>query len=362
MARTGGGRSGGGRSSGGRSSGGRSSGGRSSGGRSSGGMGRSYRAGSASYRGYRRHYSGGSGGGNPSPLRFVPLIIFIAVWLLGACGSCISEIRSEIIWELEPDYETETIVDIRPSTVNREPLDTSKTQPIEQYIEDSGKLLNVTERQSVIDAMITFYGETGVQPYLWTATDIYGSGSPSDEAFARALEEKYISLFGDDEGHFILFYFEYPSGKYYIDYAVGDDAYAGPLDYEACEMILDFVQFNYDEHGKYYYYGNMFCETFYDSSKRIMGGITPVDEIIGEVQEPSGVSCAGVGTVFVVFAVGVGVTVFVAVLIITKKPAADDEKKKKSREEKFAAEAGQPSSISELDRAKERYRRKYQKK
>ena len=53
-------------------------------------------------------------------------------------------------------------------------------------------------------AIQEYYEATGVQPYFILKGEIDGNASPDEDAIDVYMTEKYISLFGDDEGHLLV--------------------------------------------------------------------------------------------------------------------------------------------------------------
>ncbi len=214
--------------------------------------------------------------------------------------------------------------DIRISTVDREPMDSKYLTQSDKYIFDGGDLIPDSEQSAVVDKMMMFYSETGVQPYLYMPADIDGEKKPTKREIESHLLAQYDLLFGDDEGHFILFYFIYPSGNYITYYAVGNDAARFTLDNEACEIVMDCVEYYYKTSGDNGSYSDMFSDIFKKSAERIMGGITPPPN-------PKGIG-KNLIIATVIFAVVDAIAVIVTVKLVSVEFFNIKEKQKKEQE------------------------------
>ena len=225
--------------------------------------------------------------------------------------------------DARPEYES-----ITPSTWQREPLDPKYVNPIEDYFYDGIGLINTAAAQfSLENSLKDFYLKTGVQPYLYIADDLDGNANPNVNDVEKFLLAKYGELF-TDEGHFLVLYFEYAGGEYNTWYVWGNDAHRYVMDDEACEIVLDYIDYYYNA-PETADYTDMFCSAFDAASARIMGGKT------------------NKGSSFPWFTVGI-ICVFVAVIIIVIATNYNKSGKSSSGE-----------GMSDEDKRKEKYRRKY---
>jgi hypothetical protein len=148
------------------------------------------------------------------------------------------------------------------STIRREPLPAGTVHET-GYLRYGGHLVN---EEAAIDGMRYFYEKTGVQPCLWIAERIDGSGNPSWETIDAALERLYQTSF-TDQGHLLVLFHEPRPEDYKTAYYVGDAAEL-ILDEEATDILLDYLD-------KYYYDGDLsegeyFGAAFTKSADRIM--------------------------------------------------------------------------------------------
>ena len=260
----GGGGGGGGRSTGGgsgsRSFGGTSShshrgGSSSSGSRSRGGSSHSYYRSSGPRVTNHYHYgpSYGYGGGYRSPragygcgtwlVTILVLVIFIFIVLQMSGGS------------------------VSKSTVERERL-----EPYAAFdrdcIDDGAHWL--TDRNTLLKGMESFYKETGVQPALAVYEEISGERYLDDSEIESFMQGEYDSLIGHERGLLVLFC-EYADSDWYAYYMAGEDAQT-VMDSEACDILMDYVHDLYtrDDLSDEVF----FSEVFRKTGDRIMS-VTP---------------------------------------------------------------------------------------
>lgn len=229
-----------------------------------------------------RHYGGG---GCLAPFVFAAVfIVFILIFIMSSIGSCVSSVARPN--DPQPDFETTTRVDdisgtvtVRPSTKVRQPLDAAYCTAIDKYVEDDmSAFATAAEEFEVINALKDFYLVTGVQPYLWVTNSLGGDTSPDFDTTEKYMYERYTAMF-EDEGHLLILYFEYSDGTYNTWYMWGNDAHEYVMDDEACEILLDYIDYYYIEHsGSTVDYCDIFSYAFTEAASRIMGGITPADD------------------------------------------------------------------------------------
>lgn len=220
--------------------------------RSSGGgyrsSGRSYH--SSGRYGHSHHSSGGSyydddgrrrsgcGGGCGTLFSF--LFIFI---LVGAFGY----IKTGTI-----PFVDKLGLGIQRSTIAREKLPDDDCDPIDEWYQDDwGTWIseNSNEEDALIDGLEYFYEKTGVQPYLWITGEEIGSEYQSEGSLEDWAEDQYVELFGEDEGHLLIVFREYPdeSGDYICTVTPGYNASTVVMDDEAREILLDYIDYYYEK-------------------------------------------------------------------------------------------------------------------
>ena len=228
---------------------------RSSGSSSSHHSGSSYRSGSS--RGYSGSTFNGSHSGCLSGCGWI--LIIPVLLLLG------------IIYGVVEEADIDTILDIQRSTVQREALPASKCDAIDEwYSDDWGDWIDETgEETSLVNGLNHFYVTTGVQPYLWIMGE-EGRDYMSEGSVEELAEAKYKDLFGDDEGHILVVFREYPnaSGNYICTVTPGYDAETCVMDDEAKEILLDYIDYYYTDSELNE--GQFFGRAFTSSGDRIM--------------------------------------------------------------------------------------------
>jgi RNA polymerase-binding transcription factor DksA len=160
---------------------------------------------------------------------------------------------------------------IERSTIDREPLPSSKCTPVDVWYQDDwGDWIDEAgEEDALIDGMKSFYESTGIQPYLWiTGED--GGQYQSVESVEELAESKYKEMFGDDEGHLIIIFREYPnnSSEYICTVTPGYDAETQVMDEQAREILLGFIDYYYTDSDLNE--GYFFKYSFQKAGERIM--------------------------------------------------------------------------------------------
>ena len=220
--------------------------------------GSSYRSSGGSYS----HHSGGSrysGGGG------------------GGCGGCSSIIAVPIVLFLFVAYFIDEVLgfsavfEIERSTIRRDPLPASKCERIDEwYRDDWGDWIDESgEVAFLLSGMNHFYDVTGVQPYLWIMGE-EGGDYKSEGSVEELADETYKEMFGDDEGHLLVIFREYPnaSGNYICTVTPGYDAETQVMDDQAKEIFLDCIDYYYTDDDLNE--GEFFSESFKNSADRIM--------------------------------------------------------------------------------------------
>ena len=160
---------------------------------------------------------------------------------------------------------------IERSTVNREMLPESKcTKTDKWYSDDWGDWINEDgEERALISGLTYFYEKTGVQPYVWIMGE-EGKEYMSEGSLEELGDKKYKEMFGDDEGHLLLIFREYPneSSNYTVTATPGYDAETQVMDEQAREILLDFIDYYYTDENMNE--GQFFGKSFEKAGDRIM--------------------------------------------------------------------------------------------
>lgn len=224
------------------------------------------------------------------------------------------------------------------STRDREPLNAAYVTVIDEYYHDGAGCIDTAVKQhNLKKSLQNFYARTGVQPYLYIDDDLDGNKYPSYTDVENFMYSKYDALFSD-EGHLLVLYFEYPNGEYNTWWICGDNAIRDVMDNEACEILLDYIDYHY---GKMYGHGDyseLFCASFDSAAERIMGGKTSPFENMS----------AG-SILILIIAVGGGVALIVYFIV----------KFVQNRKDGGNGGGSDGDGMSREDRRKEKYRRQY---
>ncbi len=137
---------------------------------------------------------------------------------------------------------------ITTSTIERTKLPEGQCTYVDAWYEDDwGDWIDAAPQENVddmIEAMRTFYNETGVQPYIWILGE-EGAEIGSHDALEAAAIEKYDELFADT-GHLLIAFSEYPNASgNYISGCYAGAAAETVMDAEAREILLDYIDYYY---------------------------------------------------------------------------------------------------------------------
>ncbi|MBQ9080097.1 MAG: hypothetical protein IJY27_03405 [Clostridia bacterium] len=276
---------------------------------------------------------GGYGGGCGS---FAASIILVPVFLILFLILMFSNNGVHVEYT---DTYPEPDIAITESTRVREAMDSKYIIPIDDYYYDDMGLINTAAAQfSLENSLKDFYLKTGVQPYLYIADDLDGNTNPNKDDVDAFLLAKYNELF-EDEGHFMVLYYEYESGEYNTWYVYGNDAHRYVMDDEACEIVLYYIDYYYSSPSTADY-TDMFCSAFDAASARIMGGKT---------RSEGGIDWGKIIIALIVTVAGVVLIVYIVKRYRNTKPGGDGEN----------GTPGSSDNMSEEDKRKEKYRRKY---
>ncbi len=185
---------------------------------------------------------GGKGSGMTVVLVIIIIIAIIAL-LFFAFGGCSNSSSIEA------------------STEEREALPAGSVHETGYYTDADGTWIQWPDELE--DGMISFYKETGVQPYLYILPNGETTSTSELSSFA---EEQYGKLF-TDEAHFLLVFCDNGYGSYNCGYWMGTQVKT-IMDSQACQILADYLD-------KYYYdYAltdeEIFSKTFADTATRIM--------------------------------------------------------------------------------------------
>ena len=164
-----------------------------------------------------------------------------------------------------------TVFDVQRSTVQRDVLPASKCDPIDEwYRDDWGDWIDENgEGTTLENGLKHFYETTGVQPYLWIMGE-EGKDYMSEGSVEELADATYKDMFGDDEGHILVVFREYPnaSSNYICTVTPGYDAETQIMDEEAREILLDFIDYYYTDSELNE--GQFFAKAFSNGADRIM--------------------------------------------------------------------------------------------
>ena len=280
--------------------------------------GSSYRSSGSSYSHHSRssgsgRYSSGnsgySGGGGCSGC-FAP-IFFVILVLIGFGCAFFEELHYDTIYK------------ITRSSIQREKLPESKCQLTDEwYRDDWGDWIDEdSEDYSLKAGLKVFYETTGVQPYLWIMGED-GGEYKSTESLEELGEVTYKEMFGDDEGHLLVIFREYPnaSGNYMVTATPGFDAETQVMDEEAREILLDYIDYYYEDEDLNE--GAFFQSAFRSAASRIMTKQMSLESLITIV------------IVILVLIVGLMITISI---IRKRKQAVKKQKAKQVQAEKDKA-------------------------
>ena len=212
-------------------------------------------------------YSSGSGGGGGCSGCFGTLVSMVFIFFF--VGIAVFALAQKTGTELDIPFVNYFMIER--STTNREALPESKCTPVDVWYQDDwGDWINEQgEEEALISGLKYFYEKTGVQPYLWiTGED--GKNYKYLETVEELADEKYKEMFGNDEGHVIIIFREYPnaSSEYICTVTPGYDAETQVMDEQAREILLDFIDYYYTDTEMNE--GHFFKTAFEKAGDRIM--------------------------------------------------------------------------------------------
>ncbi len=300
----------------------------------------SYSSSGSSYRSSYSHHSGGthysggysglgtgSGGSGCGCSRVVGIILLFPILLIMG-----------ILYGLYETLDVSTMFKIERSTIQREALPAEKCKAIDKWFQDDwGDWIDEKyEDESLQDGLEYFYKKTGVQPYLWIMGE-EGKDYMSEGSVEELAEEKYKELFGNDEGHLLVIFREYPneSSNYIVTATPGHDAETQVMDEQAREILLDYIDYFYTDNDLNE--GRFFQRAFSRAADRIM------------IKQLSTKQLATIVIVAVVVVIGIIVT---ASIIRKKKVAVAKQKALQKQAEAQQAKAVAAQKQTEFNQQK----------
>ncbi len=300
----------------------------------------SYSSSGSSYRSSYSHHSGGthysggysglgtgSGGSGCGCSRVVGIILLFPILLIMG-----------ILYGLYETLDVSTMFKIERSTIQREALPAEKCKAIDKWFQDDwGDWINEKyEDESLQDGLEYFYKKTGVQPYLWIMGE-EGKDYMSEGSVEELADKKYKEMFGNDEGHLLIIFREYPnaSSNYICTATPGYDAETQVMDDQAREILLDYIDYYYTEES--FNEGQFFERAFTSAADRIM------------IKQLSTKQLAAIVIVVIVVVIGI---IIVASIIRKKKVAVAKQKALQKQAEAQQAKAVAAQKQTEFDQQK----------
>ncbi len=207
----------------------------------------STRSGGFSHIPYLRFGSGGGRRGGRSGgcsglailLLIVPILLIGAVITLG--GNVVSYFSNgDNGYRYVENYEPVT-----EKLEGKTPLDAALCTPSDSWMDIRiGGYLSDADVNTIKQALQFFYSKTGVQPYFLLTSDIDGLQDPDEYEVSEFLTERYVTLFGEDEGHYILLMvLDADMGEYTTWYIPGLNAET-VIDADGSDILLSYIDSN----------------------------------------------------------------------------------------------------------------------
>lgn len=243
-----------------------------------------------------------------------------------------------ILYGVYETLDVSTMFKIERSTIQREALPAEKCKAIDKWFQDDwGDWINEKyEDESLQDGLEYFYKKTGVQPYLWIMGE-EGKDYMSEGSVEELADKKYKEMFGNDEGHLLIIFREYPnaSSNYICTATPGYDAETQVMDDQAREILLDYIDYYYTEES--FNEGQFFERAFTSAADRIM------------IKQLSTKQLAAIVIVVIVVVIGI---IIVASIIRKKKVAVAKQKALQKQAEAQQAKAVAAQKQTEFDQQK----------
>ena len=132
------------------------------------------------------------------------------------------------------------------------------------YLDD--QLGWITKKSSVESAMKKFYDQTGVMPYLVITKNIGGVDPENSSATSAYTESVYKQLFGSDDTHFLVLWYQRNGSDDYAFMYCGSAA-TGVVDADARDVVMNYFNRYYTSD---YDDNQYFAKVFEDSAEEIM--------------------------------------------------------------------------------------------
>jgi Zn finger protein HypA/HybF involved in hydrogenase expression len=234
--------------------------------------------------------------------------------------------------------DTSTFFKIERSTIQREALPESKCIKIDTWYQDDwGDWIDdPAEPAALKSGLQYFYEKTGVQPYLWIMGE-EGKDYMSEGSVEELADKKYKELFGNDEGHLLVVFREYPnaSSNYIVTATPGYDAETQVMDEQAREILLDYIDYYYTNEDLNE--GQFFQRAFTKAADRIM------------IKQLSNKQLVTIVAVVAVVVIGI---IIVASIIRKKKGAVAKQKAAQAKAEADRKKAEAAQKKTEFDQQK----------
>lgn len=204
------------------------------------------RRGFGGYGGYG--YGGPRGGGGCGCFSgLFGIIALVVVLLIAVPSACASSLRgcSSSSQSQGSNGSGQVELNAQPIETNtkRQKLDAEDCVESSEWIDDQAGWLS--NQDKVINAMRSFYDQTGVQPYLVIADEINGNKDYSTDDVEDYLRDLYDELYQDD-GHLILLFCE-PYENEYDPYLLVGEAAAQVVDTSGENIIYEAIDYWYTD-------------------------------------------------------------------------------------------------------------------
>ncbi len=155
-------------------------------------------------------------------------------------GTCLPAVHAQTVPADHFGTEGEPETDAFTVTLAKEPLGEEFCTAVDTYIECAVDGVDLPADGKAANAMAGFYETTGVQPYLVITDTIKIDAKPEweDDPAYYYLQDKYLRLFGMDEGHYLLVMLLKETGGFDVMSRAGNDAYA-VMDDDAIQKTED---------------------------------------------------------------------------------------------------------------------------
>ena len=149
------------------------------------------------------------------------------------------------------------------NAANRKKLEKTVTVDI-GYLDD--QLRWIDNKSTVEKAMKSFYDQTGVMPYLLITNDIGGTNPDSKSETQSYTITVYNKLFGSDDTHFLVIWYQKNGNDDYAYMYAAPAAY-GVIDANAQDIVMNYFNRYYTSDYDDTHY---FAKVFEDSAEEIM--------------------------------------------------------------------------------------------